>query len=171
MVSLRRRADDELPFAGRASIGTARLADTTVYVHALQERLPSAVGDLFGASSRSLHSTVCLAELAVAIAALDPRHPGTPSRRSALEAVLAAAPEGRTFAPSRLEWLTAGLLAGVLMRLQGLAEAARRSVFNDALILLTARRIGATVVTANTRDFDLLTQLVPDARVAFYRPL
>lgn len=168
---LRRRPDDRLPFAGLAAGGAPYLADTTVYVHALQKRLPPAIADLLGASPRSLHSAVCLAELAVAISALDLRNPGTRSRRAALKMAIERAPESRTLPPSRLDWLTAGLLAGVLLRIQGLAEAARRSVFNDALILLTARRFGATVVTANIADFDLLTQLVPDARVAFYRPL
>ena len=35
---------------------------------------------------------------------------------------------------------------------------------------MSARRIEAAVVASNIADFDLLTQLAPDARVAFYRP-
>jgi predicted nucleic acid-binding protein len=34
----------------------------------------------------------------------------------------------------------------------------RREFQNDALIALTARRYGATVVTANLSDFDLLAR-------------
>jgi predicted nucleic acid-binding protein len=37
----------------------------------------------------------------------------------------------------------------------------RREFQNDALIALTARGRGATVVTANRVDFALLEQLVP----------
>ncbi len=44
-----------------------------------------------------------------------------------------------------------------------------RRLLNDGLILSTARQLGATVLTANIGDFDALTQLVPDVKVAFYR--
>jgi predicted nucleic acid-binding protein len=40
-------------------------------------------------------------------------------------------------------------------------KAKRRDFQNDALIALTARRNGATVVTRNRRDFDLLSRAVP----------
>ena len=40
----------------------------------------------------------------------------------------------------------------------------------DCLIFVSARRRGLTVLTANVNDFDLLQQLVPDGKVAFYRP-
>jgi predicted nucleic acid-binding protein len=36
----------------------------------------------------------------------------------------------------------------------------RRSFQNDVLIALTARRHGATVVTTNRRDFELIAQQV-----------
>jgi predicted nucleic acid-binding protein len=62
------------------------------------------------------------------------------------------------------------MLAGTLSRTQGLGREARHTLLFDCLILASARRSGLTVLTANQRDFDLLQQVVTDAKVAFYRP-
>jgi len=43
---------------------------------------------------------------------------------------------------------------------QSVDTSKRRDFQNDALIALTARRHGATVVTANRTDFDLLSHEV-----------
>ncbi|VTZ26590.1 conserved hypothetical protein [Methylocella tundrae] len=62
-------------------------------------------------------------------------------------------------------------LAGALFRLSGLPRGAghERKLLNDALIFLQARLLGASVLTANVRDFDFLSQLAPTGRVIFYR--
>ena len=147
------------------------MPDTTVYVHIAQAKAPQPLRGLLIGGSRLLHAAPCLSEVLVAVAALDPEHPRTPARREVMLSFVRQAQSHRVNVPTQPEWYAAALLAGLIMRLQDWSESSWRSLLTDGLLLLTARRVGATVVTANTRDFDLLTQLVPDVRVAFYRPI
>jgi hypothetical protein len=55
-----------------------------------------------------------------------------------------------------------------LGNLPGGAGHERRFV-NEALIILQARQVGASLLTGNIRDFDLLTQIVSSARIILYR--
>ena len=70
--------------------------------------------------------------------------------------------------PGREIWLEAGVLSGLLSRLQNYRPADRRRVLNDALLFATARKYGLTVLTRNIVDFDHLQQLEPTGRVLFY---
>jgi predicted nucleic acid-binding protein len=58
--------------------------------------------------------------------------------------------------PSVADWWEAGRLVRSVGDKQGWDIHKRRDFQNDALIALTARRYGATVVTANSADFELL---------------
>jgi predicted nucleic acid-binding protein len=58
--------------------------------------------------------------------------------------------------PSVADWWEAGRLVRNVGDRQDWDIHKRRDFQNDALIALTARRHGATVVTANTSDFELL---------------
>ena len=58
--------------------------------------------------------------------------------------------------PSATDWWEAGRLVRSIGDKQGWDIHKRRDFQNDALIALTARRHGATVVTADSSDFDLL---------------
>jgi predicted nucleic acid-binding protein len=58
--------------------------------------------------------------------------------------------------PSAADWWEAGRLVRTIGDKQAWDIHKRRDFQNDALIALTARRHGATVVTANSSDFDLL---------------
>ena len=58
--------------------------------------------------------------------------------------------------PSTADWWEAGRLVRSIGDKQGWDLHKRRDFQNDALIALTARRYGATIVTANTSDFELL---------------
>jgi len=58
--------------------------------------------------------------------------------------------------PSVADWWEAGRLIRNIGDSQGWDIHKRRDFQNDALIALTARRYGATVVTANYSDFELL---------------
>jgi predicted nucleic acid-binding protein len=58
--------------------------------------------------------------------------------------------------PSVADWWEAGRLVRSIGDKQGWDIHKRRDFQNDALIALTARRHGATVVTADSSDFDLL---------------
>ncbi len=58
--------------------------------------------------------------------------------------------------PTAEDWWEAGRIVRKIGDAQGWDVTKRREFQNDALIALTARRHGARVVTANTRDFALL---------------
>ena len=77
-------------------------------------------------------------------------------------------PAHRTIAPDREIWLVAGVLSGLLARLQRYGGAERRLLLNDALIFSTARKYGMAVLTRNFHDFDLLQQLDPAGQLLFY---
>lgn len=62
--------------------------------------------------------------------------------------------------PTSTDWWEAGRLIRDIGDQQGWDRGKRRDFQNDALISLTARRHGATVVTANGKDFDLLGKVL-----------
>jgi predicted nucleic acid-binding protein len=74
----------------------------------------------------------------------------------------------RVISPSERAWTEAALLAGILRRTQGFDEMKTRSLLSDALMLMTAREHGASLLTRNVSDMDLLTALRPDAKLALY---
>lgn len=142
------------------------LLDTTVYIDQLQGRLPQHV-EISLRLTEIWHSTVTEAELAALAGLLDPTHPNT---RQAVQRVLASVerrPGHRVLNPDREVWLEAGILAGLLARLQTYGKADQRRALNDALIFLSAVKNGCAVLTRNISDFDLLMQLSP-GRVLFY---
>ncbi len=157
-----------LPHVSRQALPWPKLLlDATVYIDELQGRLPQELEPHLRAAP-VWHSSVTEGELAVAAGRLDPAHPET---RQAIRQTLAALdrrPPHRILTPTREEWREAGMLAGLLARLQGYAKADLRRAFHDALLLVAAARHGCAVLTRNTRDFDLLQQLLPAGRVLFY---
>jgi predicted nucleic acid-binding protein len=62
--------------------------------------------------------------------------------------------------PTVEDWWEAGRLIRTIGDAKGWDTNKRRDFQNDALIALTARRHGATVVTANRSDFELLSKEV-----------
>jgi hypothetical protein len=70
---------------------------------------------------------------------------------------------------SPADHVLAGTLAGTLTRTQEFGPDARRELLFDCLLFASARRNGLTLLTANHRDFDLLSQVLPDGKVAFYQ--
>jgi predicted nucleic acid-binding protein len=165
---LRRRGVSDLPFVEWAShLPRVLLYDTTVYVDILQGRFPAA-GDVAIRAADAWHSTVTEAELIAPCGFLNPDHPSTLETTKQITAVIERRPAHRTIGPDREIWMVAGILSGILARLQGYGRAERRRVLNDALIFATARKHGMTVLTRNADDFDFLQQLEPSARVVFY---
>jgi len=143
------------------------LLDTTVYIDDLQGKLPRNV-ELSLRLTEIWHSTVTEAELTALAGLLDPAHPKT---RLAVQQVLASVerrPDHRILNPDREVWREAGILAGLLARLQNYGKAEQRRTLNDALIFLSAAKNGCTVLTRNISDFDLLMQLLP-GKVVFYQ--
>jgi predicted nucleic acid-binding protein len=72
---------------------------------------------------------------------------------------------GVPWPPTAQDWWEAGGLVRTIGDARGWEAGKRRDFQNDALIALTARRHGATVVTANREDFELLSRHV---RVALF---
>lgn len=60
--------------------------------------------------------------------------------------------------PTAADWWEAGRLIRKIGDAQRWETNRRRDFQNDALIALTARRHGATIVTADRADFDLLAE-------------
>jgi predicted nucleic acid-binding protein len=92
------------------------------------------------------HSAVVLSELR--------RGARTVAARRLVETLHRFAPV--VWEPSSEDWWSAARLIRKLGDAQGWELNKRREFQNDALIALTARRYGATVVTTNAIDFRLL---------------
>ena len=168
IVPLNPRSASDLAFLGQTShLPSKLLYDTTVYIDILQGRFPGD-GEIALRAADAWHSTVTEAELCAPIGSLNPAHPGTAEAVKQLIAAIERRPVHRTIAPDREIWLEAGILAGVLTRVQNYSVSDRHRVLNDALVFATARKHGLTVLTRNTRDFDLLQQLEPACGVLFY---
>jgi predicted nucleic acid-binding protein len=166
---LQRRPDSALEFIDTTAARPAKLLyDTTVYIDILQDRFPRE-GELMLRAVDAWHSAVSEAELAAACGLLDPDHPQTSKVIEEIAALIDRRPVQRTVMPDRNVWREAGILSGVLARLLGYGKDPRRRTLNDALLYVTARRSGCTVLTRNVSDFDFLQQLDPAGRVLFYR--
>jgi predicted nucleic acid-binding protein len=141
---------------------------TTVYIDILQNRFPKE-NELMLRAVGAWHSPVTEAELAAACGLLDPDHSETRKVIEEIAALIDRMPIQRTVAPDQNVWREAGILSGLLARLQGYGKDQRSRVLNDALVYVSARRHGCTVLTRNISDFDFLQQLDPTCSVLFYR--
>ena len=166
---LQRRPDSALEFIETSSVRPPKLLyDTTVYIDILQNRFPKD-GELMLQAADAWHSPVTEAELAAACGLLDPDHSQTRQIVEEIAALIDRRPVQRTVMPDRNVWCEAGILSGILARLQGYEKGQRRRTLNDALLYISARRSGCTILTRNVSDFDFLQQLDPAGRVLFYR--
>ena len=143
------------------------LLDTTVYIDALQGGLTPNTEVVLRAASL-WHSTVTEAELAALAGLLNPAHAESARAIAQVAASIDARPVHRILTPDRDTWREAGILAGLLARLQQYGKGERRRALNDALIFLTASRNGCVVLTRNVSDFDLLMQLDGKGQAVFY---
>jgi predicted nucleic acid-binding protein len=96
------------------------------------------------------HSAVVLSELR--------RGARTPAANALVEALFKRA--HIQWEPTRQHWWEAGKLVRDIADNQDWDKNKRRAFQNDTLIALTARSYGATVVTADREDFELLAQEV-----------
>ena len=143
------------------------LLDTNVYIHRAAGRLPAELRDLV---DRALlfHCSVVLAELAVGVANADPARQSWPGLRDHYADLFEAVPATRLLTPDAQIWIDAGLIAGTLARTQRFQPHQRKQCLNDALIFLTAAKVGLPVLTANRDEFDLIQQLAPEGRFVHY---
>jgi hypothetical protein len=143
------------------------MLDTTVYVDALKRPLPAEIASVL---TRTIvfHCAIACAELAISIGHLDPWDPRTIATRGPLEETFTRMASASIVAPSADAWTEASLMAGILARTQGFERAQRQKLLHDALMFLTANEIGATSISRNVRDMDLLLHLKPSANVLLY---
>ncbi len=139
------------------------LLDTNVYINRAAGRFEPALRD---AIDRALlfHCSVALAELAVGVANADPARPEWTALRDHYIELFAAVPASRLVTPDAQVWADAGVIAGTLARTQGWQPRQRKECLNDALIFLSAAKVGLPVLTANRLEFDLIQQLAPSGR-------
>jgi predicted nucleic acid-binding protein len=167
-TQLKPRELAELPFLHQVGRPFPKLLlDSTVYIDELQGKLPHDV-EVYLRVCGVWHSTVTESELAALAGLLNPAHPRTANVIEQVAATLERRPDHRILNPDREVWREAGILAGMLARLQQYGKAEQRRALNDALIFLSAGKHGCSVLTRNIADFDLLMQLVPDGKVLFY---
>lgn len=130
------------------------LVDTNVYITAIRQGLEGPAGArLIEWFPRTYLAAVVSAELRA----------GVRSARG-LQAVLSFtggfARVGRVVAPTAQSWEQAGDVLAQIARARPDLEDAVLALWNDALIALSARQVGATVVTDNIHDFTLLHEYV-----------
>ena len=126
--------------------------DTNLYIDWLNRGLHEDV--LFRRDAIKYLSAVVLMELRAG--AFVPRDRRVLQR---LEAAFEGA--GRILTPSRVVFAEAGDTLRRLQADRGYKLAARSSIVNDVLIALSARSIGATVVTENARDYRAIQTIRP----------
>ena len=137
-------------------VGRKVLLDTNVFIDYLRAELHAAW--VFGGQENVVRfvSAVVLMELHLGAT--------TPKREKAVARVTAAFPTNRVIAPAAHLFPQAGRL---FRRLYGerLGESDRLGPMNDLLIALTAREIGATVVTGNVAEFNRIADELPGLQV------
>ena len=124
------------------------IIDTSVYVGHWERGLHAETLDQTRKAFVIRHSAVVLSELRRGARTREAERAVT--RLRALAAVI--------LEPAASDWWEAGRLIRTLGDAHDWDRNKRRGFQNDALIALTARAHGATVVTANQADFELLGQ-------------
>jgi predicted nucleic acid-binding protein len=128
--------------------------DTNVYVAALREGVTGpAFARILEKAPRTFLASVVAAELRAG--ATDQT-----GRRAVLELVDQFTRLGRIVIPDARSWNLAGDVLGEIRRREPGLRAKIASLWNDALIALSARQITASIVTDNVRDFELLRRSV-----------
>jgi predicted nucleic acid-binding protein len=134
--------------------------DTNVYVTALREGVAGPTFARIQAwSPRTFLASVVSAELRAG--AIDET-----GRRAVRDLTDRFDRLGRVVTPNADSWSAAGDLLGQIRQRDSASRDRVKGLWNDALLALSARQIGAVLVTGNVRDFDLLRRF---ARFEFER--
>jgi predicted nucleic acid-binding protein len=132
----------------------AVLFDTSVYITALRTRVVDAVNlRLLAAGAPVWMSSVVLQELYAGVHARDTRV------LERLERDFTKAK--RVVVPSLNDWTLAGKILARFSSEYDYEEIGKARLTNDALLAMSAARLGITIVTANKRDFARLAKLRP----------
>ncbi len=114
------------------------------------------------------HCSVCIAEIMTGIGQYNPASGNWRRLREAYGVMLGSIPATRILVPDAQTWHLAGLISGMLARIQGYQQRQRRECLNDALIYLTAAKHGLPVLTANRVDFDMIQQIAPGGTFLYF---
>lgn len=68
---------------------------------------------------------------------------------------------GRILVPNLTDWTQTGRVLALLVAKHGYEQIGKERLTNDALIAMSAGRLGITVMTANARDFGRLAEFRP----------
>jgi predicted nucleic acid-binding protein len=126
------------------------IIDTSVYIDHFERGLHADTLDKVGRAFIVRHSAVVLSELRRGSRTREAERTVAQLQRVAREA----------WEPTAVDWWQAGRLIRTVGDAHRWDRNKRRDFQNDALIALTARRHGATVVTANRDDFELLARVL-----------
>jgi tRNA(fMet)-specific endonuclease VapC len=130
------------------------LVDTSVYVKAIRQGREGSTGmQLIAWFPRTYLASVVSAELRAGVRSAR-------ARRAVLSFTDGFGRVGRMVAPTAQSWNQAGdVLARIAWTRPDLTDTVLH-LWNDTLIALSARQVGATVVTDNVDDFALLREYV-----------
>ena len=130
------------------------LFDTSIYITALRMGDDAALGlrRIAGGAAVWL-SSVVLAELYAGVSARN-RHVLERLERDFHRA-------GRILVPNLTDWTQTGKVLALLAAKHGYEQIGKGRLTNDALIAMSAGRLGITVITANARDFAKLAEFRP----------
>lgn len=128
--------------------------DTNIYFHTLHDRayLARYRPALLQVTPQTFLSSVVRLELAQGAR-------GDIARARVGKAVEPLERAGRMIAPTHSDWTQAGTVQGRIW--DDHPRLRTKPLQNDLLIVCTARRIGAIVVTENTGDFDIIRAYLP----------
>ena len=130
------------------------LFDTSIYITALRLGNEAAIGvRRIAADAPIWLSSVVLEEL---YAGASPRHRHVMER---LERDFDRA--GRILVPNLTDWVQTGKVLALLGAKYDYEQIGKGRLTNDALIALSAGRLGITLITANARDFKKLAEFPP----------
>jgi len=130
------------------------LFDTNVYIAAIS-------GGLGSPAFRALQESVPRTYLAAVVSAeLRAGATSRAAQRAVEQFTRRAHAVGRVVAPGVATWQKAGDLLGRIRRSEPHLRSKLRGLWNDLLIALSAREIGAVVVTYDADDFGLLRRYV-----------
>jgi predicted nucleic acid-binding protein len=129
--------------------------DTTVYIAAIR-------GGVFSPAFRLLEEKLPRTHLAAVVSAeLLAGATDEAARRAVHHFVRRAHQVRRVLTPGANTWERAGSYLGTIRRSEPHLRSKIPTLWNDLLIALCARQVGATVVTHNAQDFELLRRYVP----------
>ncbi len=130
------------------------LFDTSIYITALRmgDGAALALRRIAGGAPVWL-SSVVLEELYAGVSARD-RHVVERLERDFHRA-------GRILVPNLTDWSQTGKVLALLAARHDYEQIGKGRLTNDALIAMSAGRLGITVITANARDFAKLAELRP----------